>query len=435
MPADTDDLPGDLLDEGVRGVPPGTEPLHLKDVAARGWCPADGSMSLPVLTLDEAAFAANRDAMFAYLRSHGLAIAPHAKTPMAPRLAADLVAAGAWGATVADTRQAAVLLRAGINRLLLANQIGGRASGVRLGRLLAAHPEADIRAFADSPASVAPLAIAAETAGRPLSVLVEVGAGRAGARDLAGIEATIAAIEASSDRLVLDGVAAYEGAAAVPGDPAATVRAITALMKLAAEAFARVRAVTRDRHLLLTAGGSSFFDLVVGALTPVVATDGQSTLLLRSGAIFFHDHGTYERALVAMDARSGFVVDGAVRSAAATFRPALLLWAEVLSLPEPGLAICGFGRRDASFDQDLPRPLRVYRNGRIVQDARKAGLQVTQLNDQHAFMSVPEGTALTVGDIVAFGISHPCTCLDHWQVLFGLDDAGRVTAAYRTFFG
>lgn len=435
MLVDTDDLPGDLLDEGVRGVPPGTGPLHLKDVAAQGWCPADGSMSLPVLTLDEAAFAANRDAMFAYLRSHGLAIAPHAKTPMAPRLAADLVAAGAWGATVADTRQAAVLLRAGVDRLLLANQIGGRASGERLGRLLAAHPQADIRAFADSPASVAALAIAAETAGRPLPVLAEVGAGRAGARDLAGVEATIAAIGASLGRLVLDGVAAYEGAAAVSGDPAATVRAITALMKLAAETFARVRAVTQGRHLVLTAGGSSFFDLVVDALKPVVAGDGQSTLLLRSGAIFFHDHGTYERSLAAMDARKGFVVDGTPRSASGSFRPALRLWAEVLSRPEPGLAICGFGRRDASFDQDLPRPLQVHRNGQAVLDARKSLLQVTQLNDQHAFMTVPDGVALAVGDVVELGISHPCTCLDHWQVLFGLDGTGRVTTAYRTHFG
>lgn len=434
MSADTDDLSGDLLDDGIRGVPPGTGPLHLKDVAAQSWRPADGSMSLPVLTLDEAAFAANRDAMFAYLKSHGLAIAPHAKTPMAPRLAAGLVDAGAWGTTVADIRQAAVLLRAGAHRLLLANQIGGRASGERLGRLLAAYPQADVRAFADSPASVAALAIAAETAGRPLPVLVEVGAGRAGARDLAAVDATIAAIDATSCRLVLDGVAAYEGAAAVRGDSAATTRAIAALMKLTAEAFARVRAMMQDRPLLLTAGGSSFFDLVVGALKPVAEADGRATLLLRSGAIFFHDHGTYERSLVAMDARSGFVVDGAVRPAAASFRPALLLWAEVLSLPEPGLAICGFGRRDASFDQDLPRPLKAYRDGSAVLDMGTSA-RVTQLNDQHAFMNVPDGMALAVGDIVAFGISHPCTCLDHWQVLFGLDDAGRVTTAYRTFFG
>jgi len=46
--------------------------------------------------------------MLDYARAAGVAIAPHAKTPMAPDLARSLVEAGAWGATVADIRQATV---------------------------------------------------------------------------------------------------------------------------------------------------------------------------------------------------------------------------------------------------------------------------------------------------------------------------------------
>ena len=125
------------LDDSIRGVPPGAAPLRLRDVGARGWKPAAGDMALPVLTLDEDAFAANRDLIFAYARRHGVALAPHAKTPMAPQIASALVEAGAWGATVANLQQAAVLLRAGVTRLILANEIGGRASGERLGALLA----------------------------------------------------------------------------------------------------------------------------------------------------------------------------------------------------------------------------------------------------------------------------------------------------------
>ncbi|CAO3460576.1 Putative cryptic D-serine deaminase (EC 4.3.1.18) [Azospirillum argentinense] len=421
------------LDDSIRGVPPGAAPLRLRDVGARGWRPAAGDMALPVLTLDEDAFAANRDLIFAYARRHGVALAPHAKTPMAPQIASALVEAGAWGATVANLQQAAVLLRAGVTRLILANEIGGRASGERLGALLAAHPDADLRAFADSPAAVETLAAAARAAGRRLPVLVEVGAGRAGARDRAAVDAILAAVVRHPGLLVLDGVATYEGAVAT-ADPAETAANIAALMRRTAEAFALVRALAPERPLLLTAGGSAFFDMVVTGLAPVAATDGNATLVLRSGAIFFHDHGVYERALGALDARQGFACGGAT---AADFRPALRLWAEVLTRPEPELAICGFGMRDASFDQDLPRPLRVHRDGAALS---AEGLRVTRLNDQHAFVAVPArhdlaGHDLAVGDIVEFGISHPCTCIDRWRVLFGLGADGRVRSAYRTFFG
>ncbi|UKJ76300.1 alanine racemase [Azospirillum brasilense] len=420
------------LDDSIRGVPPGTAPLRLRDVGAWGWRPAAGDMALPVLTLDEDAFAANRDLIFAYARRHGVALAPHAKTPMAPQIASALVEAGAWGATVANLQQAAVLLRAGVTRLILANEIGGRASGERLGALLAAHPDADLRAFADSPAAVETLAAAARAAGRPpehpLPVLVEVGAGRAGARDRAAVDAILAAVVRHPGLLVLDGVATYEGAVAT-ADPAETAANIAALMLRTAEAFALVRSLAPERPLLLTAGGSAFFDMVVTGLAPVAATDGNATLVLRSGAIFFHDHGVYERALGALDARQGFACGGAT---AADFRPALRLWAEVLTRPEPELAICGFGMRDASFDQGLPRPLRVHRDGRALS---AEGLRVTRLNDQHAFLAVPGGLDLAVGDIIEFGISHPCTCIDRWRVLFGLGADGRVRSAYRTFFG
>src|ERR1700733_8567557 len=104
-----------VLDDRIRGVPPGTANLPIADVAKQNWRPADGGMSLPVLTLDEAAFANNRELMLRYVSEQSVDIAPHAKTPMSPDLTASLIEAGAWGATVADIRQAAVLLHAGVH--------------------------------------------------------------------------------------------------------------------------------------------------------------------------------------------------------------------------------------------------------------------------------------------------------------------------------
>ncbi len=46
------------------------------------------------------------------------------------------------------------------------------------------------------------------------------------------------------------------------------------------------------------------------------------------------------------------------RRFALRLRPALQVWAQVVSRPEPGLAVLTMGRRDVSFDQDLPVPAR-----------------------------------------------------------------------------
>jgi len=425
-----------VLDDRIRGVPPGTPAIDSDAVGALGWHPADGRMTLPVLTLDEAAFLSNRDLFMRYAHEKGVAVAPHGKTPMAPDLARSLVEAGAWGTTVADVRQAAVMLRAGLDRLILGNEVGGAGGAARLAALAAAFPQAEIYAFVDSAAAADALAGAWREHRdlAPLAVLIETGAGRAGARSLEQADAVVAAVLRSGGRLRLAGAAAYEGAAA-RATQEETDKAIGGLLALTAEVFGHVRRhAVPDAPLILTAGGSAYFDKVVDALAPVVKADGNATLVLRSGAIFFHDHGIYDRGFEALDRRHGFSLGGETVAARKSFRPALRLWAEVLSRPEPGLAVCGMGMRDVSFDQGLPTVVGLYRDGRAL--PLPADLPaVTRLNDQHAFLSVPQGSDLAVGDVLEFGISHPCTCLDRYRVIFGVDGDGRVRHAFATFFG
>lgn len=420
------------IDDRVRGFPTGHAPVFLRDIGNYGWKPFDGEMALPLMSLDEAAFEANATAMLAYAKSQAVEIAPHAKTPMSPVLAKRLIDKGAWGVTVADMRQAAVLLRAGFRKLILGNEIGGSHAARRLARLLAQYPDAEMYVFVDSVALAnSLLAEWHERADLPkLGLLVELGVARAGARSPATAQSVVETI-LSGERanITLAGVAAYEGAAGVP-DPVETLARIDALLSEATAVYRFIRdRIGLLRPLLLTAGGSLFFDRVAAAWAPLLEADGNLTIMLRSGAVFFHDHGVYERGIEQLDARQGFGEEQASNA----FRPALRLWAEVLSRPEPGTVICGFGMRDVAIDQDLPKALSLFRNGQ--KHGAFADATVLKLNDQHAFIQCAADADVAIGDVIEFGISHPCTCLDRHSLIYGLDETATVINAYPTCFG
>lgn len=404
------------LDATLRGFPTGGS----ADEATGGThFPADGALQLPMITLDGPGFDANTRLMMDHVAGYGAKLAPHAKTPMAPLLAQRLLDAGAWGATVADIRQAAVLLDAGITRLILANGIGGAAAARRLAALLKGYPGAEFHIFVDSAETYEALCAAWDETLPPLGLLVEIGTDRGGIRrdeDALALARRIL----SEGRLGLSGLAAYEGASAV-ADPAESQRRIDALLIRSKALFAQIReAAGPEAPLMLSVGGSAWFDRVL-ALLGDLAQAPNTDLVLRSGALYFHDHGVYERGLADMQKRGGHL-EGA-------FIPTLRLWAEVLSTPEEGLAICGMGLRDVAIDQDLPIALRLWRDGVPVADI---GVTVTKLNDQHAFL---HHAGLRPGDVIEFGISHPCTCIDRHSVLWELDAAGRVVAAIKTRFG
>jgi len=398
-----------------------------------GSSPADGSLALPLLSVDLDAYRSNRDRFLALISAYGAKVAPHAKTPMCPEIAIDLVAAGALGATAADLFQAETLLGAGVSNVLIANQIGGLMAARRLRMLVEAFPQAEITCCADSTqAAINLVQCFKRYSGNSLNVLVEVGVGRTGARTKETAREIIDILSASSE-IVLAGVSTYEGSV-VGVTPEMLDANMAALFDLVVESFALIRQAHPKRALVVSAGGSVHFDRVIAALAPLCDTDGNATLLLRSGAIFFSDHGVYKRGFKSIDERGLLVCDGVAFKASDTFQPAMRIWAEVISVPEPGLAIIGMGMRDVSFDQDMPIALRLYRDGKLIEADLAPSAKVTKLNDQHAFLSVEDSASLAIGDIIEFGISHPCTCFDRWRTFYGLDASGRIERLYRTFF-
>jgi D-serine deaminase-like pyridoxal phosphate-dependent protein len=340
-----------------------------------------------VALLRARALAHNVELMARYCREHGALLAPHVKTTMAPRIIQAQLAAGAWGVTVAHVGQARALREHGVDaRIVIANQV------ITPGELAWVAADGDTLIYVDSVDGVR------AAAGAVTRVLLEVGypGGRTGCRTRE--EALAVAREAAAHGLELAGVAAFEG-----------------LLEDGVDAFlGEVAAVAEALPLppgfLLSAGGSAYFDRVVAVLGPVAERLG-GRLLLRSGCYVTHDHGVYERT-----------GPGARDALGGAFAPALEVWAPVLSRPEAGRALVGAGKRDLAYDMGLP----------VVLGGLPA--RVVALNDQHAHLELDERAELRPGDLVGFGISHPCSLFDRWRQLALVDEQGRVLEMIDTLF-
>ncbi len=402
-----------LLASGTSGPTPASLAQARPALHAAGF-------SYPVLTLRESALANNLQAMAAFCARAGVELAPHGKTSMSPELAARQLASGAWGITVASIGQLLPYRAFGFPRLLMANELVDEAGIAWLAGELAADPGFEAYCYVDSTDGVAILdrVLADHRAGRRLPVLVEIGTGRTGGRtDEQAL--TVAKAAAATGTLTVAGVAGYEGS--IHGDSQAqTDELITSFCQRLANLSGRVASLAgASGEFIVTAGGSVSFDIVTAELAG--AASAGMTVILRSGGYLFHDHGLYQAATPAARGVAG----------APELRPALELWAQVLSRPEPGLALLSAGRRDAGFDAGLPVPLRARRR-----DGRAADLagEVTELNDQHAYLRLDPDIALAPGDLVCLGISHPCTTLDKWRLIPVLDDEDRITGIVHTFF-
>ncbi|MEU3020258.1 alanine racemase [Nocardiopsis sp. NPDC007018] len=384
-----------------------------------------GDLWLPAVTLDEAALRHNLDRFARWCSERGVDLAPHAKTTMAPRLWSEQLARGAWGLTAATVAQARVMRRFGVPRVLIANEVVDPDQLAWLSGALA-DPGFTPLCLVDSIEGVDAMDRALTGAARPLPVLVELGVTgrRTGVRDL-DQALDLARVVASRPTLALVGVEAFEGVFPQRRDDDSPERVRAWLDRL--YDFAR-RADSEGlfdgaAEVIVTAGGSSYPDLVSDALAAPPELSLPVRRIVRSGCYVTHDDLFMERA-------------SPLRSAADDdpLRPALSCHARVLSRPEPGRALLGVGKRDVSFDVDLPVPRAVLRDGERV--ALTGGVRVVELNDHHAFLDLsgPDGEALRVGDVVELGLSHACTVFDKWPLIPVVDGGGRVVDAVRTLF-
>jgi len=386
----------------------------------------DPSIRLPAFVLRERALAHDIATLAAFCHGFGISFAPHGKTTMSPAIFRRQVEAGAWAITVAHSWQAEVALEAGVERILIANEVVDEAGLAWIGGILD-QDGPEVLVLADSVAGVERMAARLAGRRRRLPVLVDIGmvGGRTGVRTADEADAVAAAIEAA-DPLQLAGLSVYEGV--VSGETLAArqdaVRAMTAATRDIADRLAPRFARSGVAEVVITGGGSTYPDVVAEELGRPWSLPKPVRVVLRSGAYITHDHGIYERG-------SPFGMRAA--PGAPRLEPAIEVWAPVLSAPEPGMAIAGAGRRDLPVDQDLPVVIKVRGEDGVVRPAGP-GYTVARLNDQHAFIELADGASVAVGDLVAFGISHPCTAFQLWREALVVDDEDRILEVYELRF-
>ncbi|WPB91208.1 amino acid deaminase [Streptomyces malaysiensis] len=417
-------LARERVDHRFKGLPPDAEGLTVGELAAERRSLFTGGFTTPVLALSAEALEHNLVAMERYSAAHGLAFAPHGKTSLAPQLFERQLAHGAWGITAAVPTQVRIYRAFGIQRIFLANEVVDAAALRWLAAELDADADFRFIAYVDSVRGVELMDAALREAGarRPVDVVVELGGGE-GARTGIRTEAecaTVADAVAATGTLRLVGVAGYEGE--VPKPDGERVRAwLRRLTALAADFDAAGRFEGVD-EVVVSAGGSAWFDAVADVFAELPTLSRPVLKLLRSGAYVSHDDGHYRH----LTPFNRVPEEGELH-------PAFRLWAQVVSRPEPGQAFLNAGKRDAAYDLDMPEP-QLIRSARDATTRPATGLAITALSDQHAWVTVADGTDLEVGDWVGLGLSHPCTSFDKWQLIPVAEADGTVTDYIRTFF-
>jgi D-serine dehydratase len=425
-----------LSDIANADLPPGTKGLPLDgsircvgDIAGRRFNLLRGDLPMPVAVLKHSALDNNLSEMQRYIERAGVKLAPHAKTTMCPQLFARQLDQGAWGLTVATMTQFKLCHDLGVSNLILANQLVGRAEIAALARMWAQTPYRAYYVLVDSFEGARAISegFGKAPGAPPARLLIEMGMpnSRCGVRTFEEAQALARAIQ-TLPYVELHGVEGYEGLIVsdqADRDAEAVLSYLRTIMQLC-DSLSSEGLFAAPDQIIVSAGGSAYYDLVAHVLarkSPGIVP------ILRSGCYVTHDVGFYRRLLTHIQRR-------AVEGPAPRLVPALEVWSRVISRPQPNQAIVLMGKRDVSFDIDLPVARWWFRDGSHDAPAAIDGLIVHKLNDQHAWLSVPGDAELAVGDLLGFHISHPCTTFDKWSLLLEVDDDYTVLGGLKTFF-
>jgi D-serine deaminase-like pyridoxal phosphate-dependent protein len=333
----------------------------------------------PALLLDIEVATANADLMGRRFRSLSASLRPHVKAHKCAQLARLQLDNGAIGVTTATLAEAEAMASAGVEDVLIANEVVGAGAAERLVSIAAS---TRLTVAADDESNLVELGRRASGAGSEIGVLIEVdvGMGRGGARSPE--EALSLARRAmETPGVELRGLMGYEGHCASEPDAAVRERETRAAMQRLVEVAERSRA------------------------------DGMPVDVVSAGAT-----GTYEvtgsyRGVTEVQAGTYILMDVYHEALAPEFSFALTVLATAISR-HGDLVVFDAGRKGVGNDLLPPRL------------ATGVG-ELAFINEEHAGFRFPEGSPYRVGDRAALVPGYAPTTVNLFGA-FHVVESGRV---------
>ncbi|MBM3139020.1 MAG: DSD1 family PLP-dependent enzyme [Chloroflexi bacterium] len=315
------------------------------------------AVDTPALFVDLDALEHNAATMARVCRERGVVWRPHVKASKAPELAKRLIAAGAVGITCAKVGEAEVMADAGVEDILIANEIVGP---LKIARLVALAARARVCVAVDDERNLREISAAAAPAGVTVDLLVDinVGANRCGVTPEAAPALARLAIDLPG--VGFRGLMGYEG----------HVMGITDLEEKEARSAAAASVFAEARRQVEAAG------IAVGIMSG--GGTGNYWMAARLGS------------LNELQAGGGVLLDQTYSDSMKVpgHRHALFLVAQVISTAVPGRAVGDAGWKASG--QHTGRPLAVA----------PAGVTVRGLNAEHTIFELAPGTRVEPGDRV-----------------------------------
>lgn len=329
----------------------------------------------PALLLDWSAAENNLNHMSAFFANTGAALRPHFKNHKCPELARrQLLAGNAVGITCAKLAEAEVLVNAGFEDILVANQIIGQP---KARRLVALNHHARVRAAVDCVLGIEQIAAEAHRAGITVGLLVEidVGMGRCGV--VPGEDAVaLARLIDQTKGVQFDGLQAYEAHAIAMEDAAQRAQTAQAAMELALE----------TRGLIEQSG--------IGC--PIISGGGTGTYKT-SGAI---------AGINEIQAGTYATMDWTYQIKTPEFHQALTVLATVISRAREGMCILDAGCKAVGHEFGPPKVL------------GRDDVEIPSFLSEEHTIAYSNDQSLKVGDKVRLVPSHACTtCNLHRQMI------------------
>ena len=347
------------------------------------WCMTPRTLveiPTPALILDIPAMERNIRRMADFFVDGECKLRPHFKAHKTPEIARRQLAAGSCTGLTCATVSEAEVASEFCDDILIANQVIGRDKVARVAAI--ARRGVDIKIAVDSVAGLQQIAKAAEDADAEVGVLVDVNVGMPRCGVQPG-EAAAALARRISDtaNVRLRGAMGYEGH--VVGIPERDKR--THLANKAMDALAASVQAFRDARLpcdIVSAGGTGTYD-ITGRFPGVTEIQAGSYVLM----------------------------DTAYAKLDIPFEHAFWVLGTIVSRPTPTLCVLDSGHKACTEDHGNP----------TVRDIE--GASVLFLSDEHASITLPEGSPLKVRDRMQLIPSHIDPTINLHDIFYALEGA------------